>query len=127
MRQFQALQQRPLQRQYQRRSDIRGNREMVLGNFKGVVPLVNVYVGGCSLETTPADVKAYCENDLKVDVKECVDLISKSEYTKSFRVMVDAVSREKVLKSDMWPCNVVIRKFYTPRSRKENTNVQNAY
>ena len=112
-------------RQYQRRQDIRGNRPMVLGKLKGVVPPVNVYVGGCSPETTADDLKGYCINDLKVDVTECEPLNSKSEYTKSFRVIVDAVSREKILKSDMWPVNIVVRRYYAPKAPRVNSDDQN--
>ena len=88
------------------------------------MPLVYMYVGGCSLETTADDLKNYCVNDLKVKIDECVPLNTKSEYTKSFKIKTDAVSRNSLMSSEKWPQDVVVRKFYTPRTHRDQ-NVQN--
>ena len=93
------------------------------GNFRGALPLTEVYVGGCFKECTEDDLKEYCSNQLKIKIIDCVDLKSKSEQAKSFQIKVD-VKTETILNGELWPENVYVRKFFIARQGRNN-NTQN--
>ena len=84
---------------------------------------MNIYVGGCAKTVTMESLKDFCENHLKIDVKECEPLNSRSTETQSFRIKVDVLTRDNIIKSELWPEDVYLRKYYQPR--RQNNLAQN--
>ena len=86
---------------------------------------MNVYVGGCSKSTTTEGLQVFCKNHLKIDVEECEPLLSRSTVTKSFRIKVDVDTMKNIMKPELWPTDVYLRKFYAPkRPNVLNQNVE---
>ena len=77
--------------------------------------VLDVFVGGCSLECDATGLKTYCESS-GIEVKACVSLESRSEWSKSFKISVDLANRNKLLEPEFWPNGIFVRKFYKPRS-----------
>ena len=107
-------------RRRQRPPDIRGKKGNLNHAFKGALPLTDIYIGGCDKTCTENDLKDYCTNAIKVNVHKCAPLTTRSEYTKCFRIKVDVLSKEKIMLPDMWPENIIIRKYYWPRNNNFN-------
>ena len=79
--------------------------------------ILDIFVGGCGLDTTEDDIFKYC-NDNGVNLKKCELLQSKSEWYKSFKVSVIADNRDELLKSEFWPKGIFVRKFFRPKYRE---------
>ena len=94
--------------------NIQGTKEGVQGGLVGVDPVVDIFVGGCSLEATPENIEELCQQH-NVNVCKCEPLPTKSQWYKSFKVSTLLHDREKLLSADVWPRGVFVRKFYRPR------------
>ena len=88
-----------------------------LNRIAGVVRNLDVFVGRCVPGTTTEDVKEYC-TDNGVTVDKCEEIKTNSSSSTSFKVTIAAGMRDKLLDSDFWPEDVVVRKFYAPRKSK---------
>lgn len=86
------------------------------GILVGSKPTSTIYVGGCTTDATENSLIQYC-NDQGVDVKDVTELNTRSLYSKSFRITIDASLNETVMKEDFWPERIVFRKFFFPRNR----------
>ena len=114
-----------MQRNFQRRADCRGNLQLDSCPISGAKPYVNVYVGGCAKSNTTEALQDFCKNHLKIDFEECETLLSRSTVTKSFRIKVDVDTMKNIMKPELWPTDVYLRKFYAPkRPNVLNQNVE---
>ena len=103
------------------KASIQGTKEGVQGGLVGVDPVVDIFVGGCSLDATPENIEELCkEHD--VNVRKCEPLPTKSQWYKSFKVSILLHDREKLLSADVWPRGVFVRKFYRPRRPGGNSS-----
>ena len=100
-----------------RNSNVYGTRTAPSGSngLRSANRVLDVFVGGCSLDCEAQELKSYCESS-GIEVKECVALDSRSEWSKSFKISVDLANRDKLLEPELWPNGIVVRKFYKPRS-----------
>jgi len=80
-------------------------------------PMHHIYIGGCSTEVKTDSLVKYCEGQ-DVDVRECVELNSKNNFSKSFRITVESCVSEAVMREDFWPQGIIFRKFFFPRNKQ---------
>ena len=77
---------------------------------------MDLFVARCDLQTTPNEIINYCKDSCKINVLNCIDLNSKSEYFKSFKLTVALSDRNALLSADMWPEGIIVRKFFKRRA-----------
>ena len=97
-----------------RRVNISGTRPASTGLSSGQ-RVLDVFVGGCGLETTVEEIKNYCSVN-EINVKKCETLVTKSEWYRSYKISVDALNRDKLLDAEFWPQGIFVRKFFRPRT-----------
>ena len=120
---FQPLRNKSAKNHYKKysgkRKNISGSREVESGGLSGVERVVDVFLGGCSLDSDIDQIKRYCSS-LQVTLKNIIDLESKSLYYKSFKLSINISDREQLLSEDFWPKGIFIRKFYNPRKSRNS-------
>jgi hypothetical protein len=79
--------------------------------------LYDIYIGGCNVGCESMDVIRYCNSITKSDIIKCVELETRSELYKSYKVTLTVDDREKLLAFDYWPRGITVRKFYNSRAR----------
>ena len=96
-----------------RKSVISGTKSDTNGLSSGS-RILDVFVGGCGVETTENSIVHYCTVN-GVNVRKCEVLDGKSEWTKSFKVSIEANKRDDLLNADFWPKGIFVRKFFRAR------------
>ena len=76
----------------------------------------DIYVGNCDVDVSPESLQQYIEEEVKIKVKKCEKLITRYDNYASFKVTLFINDREKLLSSDVWPSDIVCRKYYSPRN-----------
>ena len=114
-----------------RLSNIKGVKEISSANttFSGSSPIGcwwmqhrfiyvgDIYVGGCSTDSTMEGLKSYCE-DQEITPHEIVELKTRSKWYKSFKICVGVSLKDKVLNEQFWPNGVFCRKkFLYPKNK----------
>ena len=82
--------------------------------LSGVPRVFDVFVGGCGSDSTADHIINYCQNN-DTNVIKCVELPTKSEWYKSFKLSVESTTRERVLVANFWPPGIFVRKFFKAR------------
>ena len=97
---------------------IRGTRT---GNglFKGVVTNCDLYIGKCDSTVTTEILSNYIKSEYNIKVFAC-DCLNEYEGSKSYKVKLSIENRNKLPSSSMWPDNIVVRKFYNPKTSKND-------
>ena len=54
---------------------------------------------------------------MDIVVNKCETLVSRNENSKSFKVTLNLVDRQKLLSPDVWPEGIICRKFYSSRKQ----------
>ena len=85
--------------------------------FQGTERLIDLYIGGCNTDTTSEQILNHCKEILKIDPKDCTPLESNFNYYKAFKLKIKFEDRESVMKSECWPENTFINKFFKRRNR----------
>ena len=75
----------------------------------------DLYVGNCDLEVTTDSLSSYILKETGIRVVACVELETRSTISKSFKVTLNMQERQKLLNPDVWPEEIICRKFYKPR------------
>ena len=97
--------------------NINGTRPTTTGGLTGVQRVLDFFVAGCELDTTPRIISDHC-SDNGVSVKNCESLNTRSERYTCFKLSIDADDKETVLNSNFWPRGVFLRNYYKPRSNR---------
>ena len=84
--------------------------------LKSATRYADLYVGNCELGVTSEYLKKYILDEMEISVEKCEALVTKSAYSTSFKVTLNASDRIKLLSPDVWPEGIVCRKFYNPRA-----------
>ena len=105
--------------QRKRNSTVFGSAPAQQSGFQSADRVLDVFVGGCGLDSDSDQIKSYCVS-LGICVKNCVNLDSRSEWSKSFKISVNLPDRDKLLDPTFWPSGIFVRKFYKPRSARNN-------
>ena len=83
-------------------------------------PMISVYVGGCSTETTTDGIVSFCEKQ-NVKVEYIEELNSRNKFNRSFKLTVQNGDRDSVLNENFWPLGVIFRRFYYHRNAKQSS------
>lgn len=105
--------------QRKRNSTVYGSAPARATGFQSADRVLDVFVGGCGLESDAGQIKSHCESS-GINVKNCVNLDSRSEWSKSYKISVNLPDRDKLLDPTFWPSGIFVRKFYKPRSARDN-------
>lgn len=100
------------------RFDIAGSGVFDSG-LSGVEKIVDLFVGGCSLQSTTIIIEDHCKS-LDVNPSKVEELKTKSEWYKAFKISVNLSQREKLIDPKSWPVGVYVRKFFKPRRTGED-------
>ena len=96
------------------RANIEGTRTSTLAGLTSAQRVLDIYVGGCSLDSDEANLNGFCEEN-GVTIKKCELLQTKSQWCKAYKITVDAASRDSVLDAEFWPQGIYVRKFFNAR------------
>ena len=105
-----------------RNRNIKGTKSIDIGENRkllGAPMIVDVFVGGCSLDSTKELMEEHC-TDYGVDVKNCEPLPTKSMWYKCYKVSVDIGERDKLMNPDLWPVGVYVRKNFKAKSSQSS-------
>ena len=103
-------------RNRRRNEAINGSRQSSSGLTSGT-RILDIFVGGCERGTTDGNITEYCVSN-GVPIKKCESLESKSEWSCSFKISVEASERDKLLTGEFWPQGIAVRKFYRAKIRQ---------
>ena len=90
-------------------------------NFSCSKPMVYVYVGGCSTETTSTGIVSFCDNQ-NIKIESIDELNSRNKFKKSFKIAINNYDRDTVLNEDFWPLGIVFRRFFHPKSTNRSSS-----
>ena len=108
----------------QKQRNSKQNKSIITGtrtsnsSISGGTRIYDVYVGGCSNDTSTDSLKSYCSEN-GVDLKSCELLQAASSWVRSFKISSTLEDRDKLLKGDFWPCGIIVRKFFKARTRDQ--------
>ena len=105
-------------RRRRRSAQINGNVNTAGGEFSGVERNLDIFVGG-SNPNTSEDVIVNHIASKGIQVVKCEKITGKVDWYVPFKVTVKASDRDKLLNTDIWPCNFFVRKFRKPRLRSD--------
>ena len=96
------------------RRHISGKRDSDAG-FKTVQRTLDIFLGGCGLDTQESIIMDYCKK-YGVEPLKCEQLQTKSEHHKCYKISVNADDRPTLLNAEFWPKGSFVNKFYKTRS-----------
>ena len=91
------------------RNNIMGRRH-ANSKISGVPKICNIFIGGCSLDTSTDEIKSHCD-ELGITLKFCESLPTKATWYSAFKKGALEIDRETLLSADSWPENVFVRNF----------------
>ena len=91
-------------------------------DLSGVPRTLDIFVGGCILDTTVNKVINHCKKRGNLSFVECDILEIRSRRSKAFKVSVLAEDRDKLLVPEFWPIGVYVQKFFDFTRRPSFTN-----
>ena len=74
----------------------------------------DLYIGNCDLEVTADSLSAYILAETGIKISACEMLESRSNVSRSFKVTLNMNDRKRLLDPDVWPEEILCRKFYKP-------------
>lgn len=88
------------------------------GGLKGAKRSLDLFIGNCDLQVTEDLLKQYILNELNVKIDKCQSLTTQSTVSRAFKVTLNVSDRQKLLNPELWPEDVICRKFFSPRNRE---------
>ena len=98
--------------------DIVGTRSQV-SSLKSALRATDIYVGNCAVDATPDTILKHIQHVAQIDVQKCEKLETGYDDYTSFKVTVKMNDRIKLLSPDMWPSDIICRKYFTPRRSRQ--------
>ena len=80
--------------------------------LKSAERILDIYVGNCDISTTCDTLTEYILDESSMKLKNCIELKSSHGYSKSFKISVLSNERDLLLKPEIWPNGVSVRKFF---------------
>lgn len=90
--------------------------------LKAVKRTVDVFIGRVDIEADESVISDYIKETFDITCSKVEKLQIKTDLYNAFKVTVSLTEREALFKSDMWPEDVIINKFYN-RSKKSLENI----
>ena len=88
------------------------------GGIRGARKYADLYIGNCDLDVSADSLILYITRETGINVHKCEPLESRSTVSKSFKISLNVNDRHKLLSPDVWPEDIVCRKFYNPRHQR---------
>ena len=88
--------------------------------IKGAPRTADVFIGNCDLDVDVESLTKYITEDIGIDILGCSPIQTRSTRCKCFKVKLNLNVRDKVLSPEVWPEDVICRKFYNPRTYNNN-------
>ena len=101
-----------------------GTGETEMEDIRGASRLFTMYIGKLEEKTKETSIIKHIKKKTNIEPKECEKLECKIAGCSSFKVVVLEQEARILLNSDIWPTNVVCRRFFFPRAVEHN-NIQN--
>ena len=121
-----------LQREERRRLAKRTSRQPVYGSSESVSALRagkrhrDLFVFNLDADTTGEGLKKFLlDSEITAEEVECQS--KDNSFNKSFRLKVDSVDADKLLKPEFWPARVGIRPFFRKRVQRNTESNQNEH
>ena len=93
-----------------------GTKDKNNSNFKGAVRVFDLYIGNCFEGVSSQILTDYISEECDIKIKSCSELNTKIPNSKAFKISVMDAERDILLKSDIWPKNIICRKYYKKRT-----------
>ena len=74
-----------------------------------------IYIWETDLEVTTDSLISYVKKETGISVIACKELETRSTMSKSFKISLNMSDRQKLLDPNVWPEEIICRKFYNPR------------
>ena len=108
-----------VQKTNRKRNDIIGRKKETNGEtLRSAKKNVDIYVGNCDLNVTIESLSEYILNEMNIKIDNCEMLISRNTRSRSFKVTLNLKDRDKLLSPEVWPEDIICRKFFNPRKPK---------
>ena len=111
-----------VQKSDRRRKDIIKGTRKGNGLFKGVSGNCDLYVGKCDKSVTIDTIMEYIKVEYDINVISCECLHNNRDDINSFKVTLSFEDRNKMLNPNLWPENILVRKYFSGKSRKHGRN-----
>jgi len=95
---------------------VSGTKVSADSKLNGAPRILDVFVGGCKTDSKAEDIMNYCKDSMGIIAKNCEQLVSKSVWSLSYKLSVEAADCDKLLFGEMWPKGIFVRKFYKSRA-----------
>ena len=93
-----------------------GSKKSTRIALKSAPRRADIYLGNCDLQVTSDDIKEYIHNEMNISIEKCEPLASRNPNCKSFKITLNVTDRQKLLSADVWPENIICRKFFNPKN-----------
>ena len=101
------------------RMRIVGNSGRASTLLKSAPRSIDLYIGNCDTDVTVVMLTQYISDVIDVTVKNCEQLITKYDSYSSFKITVLINDKDKLLSANVWPDDVVCRKYFHPRKTQK--------
>ena len=87
---------------------------------------VDVFIGRVDSSVDGNDIVKYIKDNFKVDVNSINKLSIQTDAYNAFKVNVNFMDRDKLFMSDMWPENILVKKYYNRKGNPKNNSNSNS-
>ena len=84
-----------------------------MNDLRSAVKTADLYLGNCNLSVTSEIIENYVLKEMNIKLRKCEPLKARDPNTTSFKLTLTLDDRLKLLNADVWPENIVCRKFYS--------------
>ena len=81
---------------------------------------VELYIGNCDTDVTVYMLTQYIKDAINITLKCCKQLVTHYDNYSSFKITVLINDKNKLLSADVWPNDVVCRKYFYPRNTQKS-------
>ena len=96
-------------------NNIYGTRKEDSNGFKAAKRFSALFIGKVDTSVHIDSIKTYIENTFKVNINVIEKLEIKADRHNAFKVEIEACDFDRLYDSEMWPENIIVRKFYNRR------------
>ena len=83
--------------------------------FKSANRSIDLYIGRVDIDVKEDDIIKYINDNFSIDQVKIEKLNINATNYNAFKLAVNFSDREKLLNADMWPCGIIVNKFYNRR------------
>ena len=84
-------------------------------NFRSADRSIDFFIGRVDVNVKEEDLVKYVNDNFQIDLVEIEKLDIVATNYIAFKLTINYTDREKLLNADMWPCGIIVDKFYNRR------------